>query len=64
MLAVGRELKRRKFYECATWFRIRPAHSSREYQAIAEERMTKDRDVTYMAFVSNEHILTQFRNLP
>ena len=42
MIAVGREPKRKKFYECGTWFRIRPANSSREYSVIAEERRSKE----------------------
>ena len=53
MIAVGREPKRKKHYECATWFRIRPANSSREYSFIAEERRSKDLDVNYMAFCTN-----------
>ena len=64
MIAIGREPKRKKFYECGIWFLIRPANSSREYSVIAEERRTQDMDVHYVAFVTNEHTLTQFRKLP
>ena len=64
MLATGREPKRKKFYECGTWFTVRPAISSREYSVIAEERRTIDYDVNYVAFVTNEHTLTQFRKIP
>ena len=38
MIAIGREPKRKLFYECGTWFRIRPGNSNREYSVIAEER--------------------------
>ena len=53
MIAVGRERKRKQHYECATWFRIRPANSSREYSFIAEERRSKEQEVNYMAFCTN-----------
>ena len=38
LIAVGREPKRKIFYECGTWFFVRPAHSSREFSIFAEER--------------------------
>ena len=36
MIAVGREPKRKVFYECGTWFIIKPAHSSREFSVFGE----------------------------
>ena len=43
MITVGREPKRKKFYECGTWFLVRPANNSREYSVIAEERRKTDK---------------------
>ena len=53
MIAVGREPKRKKHYECGTWFRIRPANSCREYSVVAEERRSKSYDIHFMAFCTN-----------
>jgi hypothetical protein len=64
LIAIGREPKRRIFYECGTWFLIRPAHSSREFSVFAEERRALKGDINYMAFVSNDHVLTQFKKVP
>ena len=64
LIAVGREPKRKIFYECGTWFLIRPAHSSREFSVFAEERRAQKADINYMAFVSNDHVLTQFKKVP
>ena len=58
LIAVGREQKRKVFYECGSWFLIRPAHSSREYSVFAEERKARSHDVSWVAFVSNDHVLT------
>ena len=64
LIAIGREPKRKIFYECGTWFLIRPAHSNREYSVFAEERRARKGDINYMAFVSNDHVLTQFKKVP
>ena len=64
LIAIGREPKRKIFYECGTWFLIRPAHSSREFSVFAEERRAEKEDIKYMAFVSNNHVLTQFKKVP
>ena len=64
MIAVGREPKRCKHFECGTWFMLRPANSSREYSVVAEERLSVDNDINHVAFVTNEHTLTQFKKLP
>ena len=64
LIAIGREPKRKIFYECGTWFLIRPAHSSREFSVFAEERRALKGDINYMAFVSNDHVLTQFKKVP
>ena len=58
LIAVGREPKRKIFYECGTWFLIRPAHSSREFSVFAEERKAVSHDINFMAFVTNDHVLT------
>ena len=57
-IAVGREPKRKNFYDCGTWFIIRPANNSREYAVFAEEREAKAVPIGHMDFVTNEHILT------
>jgi hypothetical protein len=64
MIAIGREPKRKIFYECGTWFLIRPAHGSREFSLYAEERRARDHKVSLMAFATNSHLLTQFRKIP
>ena len=64
MISIGREPKRKKFYECGTWILIRPAHSSREFSVFAEERKAEDHDINHMAFVTNSHVLTQFAKVP
>ena len=58
IIAIGREPKRKNFYECGTWFIIRPANNSREYAVFAEERDAKNATIGHMDFVTNEHILT------
>ena len=58
LISVGREPKRKKFYECGTWFLIRPSHSSREFSVFAEERRTTKANIKHTAFVSNDYILT------
>ena len=45
LIAVGREPKRKIFYECGTYFIIKPAHSSRECSLFAEERKTSSRPI-------------------
>ena len=66
-VAVAREAKRRRFYECGTWFVIRPAHDSREFSIFAEERRystagsPQGHIVDFMEFASNNSFLTQFR---
>ena len=57
MIVIGREPKRKKSYECGTWFRIRPANSYREYSVIAEERRSTDLDINFMSFATNQHTL-------
>ena len=37
-VAIARESKRKIYYECGTWFVVRPAHNSREFAIFAEER--------------------------
>ena len=64
LISVGREPKRKKFYECGTWFIIRPAHSSREFSVFAEERKATKYSIKHMAFVSNDFVLTQFCKMP
>ena len=64
LVAIGREAKRYIHYECGTWFLIRPALSSREFSVFAEERKADDKFIKFMAFVSNDHILTQFDRVP
>lgn len=64
MISIGREPKRKKFYECGSWILIRPAHSSREFSVFAEERKAGDHDINHMAFVTNSHVLTQFAKVP
>ena len=64
MIAIGREPKRKVFYECGTWFIIKPAHSSREFSVFAEERRAMNHVIEYMDFISNSHILTQFKKIP
>ena len=64
MIAVGREPKRKIFYECGTWFFIRPAHNSREFSIFAEERRAMQHVIQYMEFISNDHIITQFSKIP
>ena len=64
LVAVGREKKRYTHYECGTWFLIRPALSSREFSVFAEERKAGDKFIKFMAFVSNDHIMTQFNKVP
>ena len=67
LIAVGREPKRKIFYECGVWFLIRPAHSSREFSIFAEERRystigsSQGHIVEFMEFASNNSFLTQFR---
>ena len=58
LIAVGREPKRKVFFECGTWFLIRPSHSSREFSVFAEERKARSHDVNWVAFVTNDHVLT------
>ena len=53
LIAVGREPKRKVFFECGTWFLIHPAHSSREFSVFAEERKARNLDVSWVAFVTN-----------
>ena len=60
MIAVGREPKRKIFFECGTWFIIRPSHSSREFSIFAEERRANDHAIKFMEFISNDHVLTRF----
>ena len=57
LIAVGREPKRKIFYECGVWFIIRPAHSSREFSIFAEERRASDSNISMMTFVTNHHVL-------
>ena len=63
-VAVAREAKRRQFYECGTWFVIRPAHNSREFSIFAEERRystvgsSQGHIVELMEFSSNNSFLT------
>ena len=64
LIAVGREPKRKIFYECGTWFLIRPAHSSREFSVFAEERKAASHFINFMSFVTNDHVLTQFKKIP
>ena len=61
MIAVGREPKRKMFFECGTWFVIRPSNSSREFSIFAEERRATNHAIKFMEFVSNDHILTRFK---
>ena len=61
MIAVGREPKRKMFFECGTWFIIRPSHSSREFSIFAEERRATNHAIKFMEFVSNNHIITRFK---
>ena len=60
MIAVGKEPKRKMFFECGTWFIIRPSHSGREFSIFAEERRANNHAIKFMEFVSNDHILTRF----
>lgn len=64
MIAVGREPKRKRFYDCGSWFIIRPANSCREYTLFAEERRANADYINYMSFVTNDHVLTQFSRIP
>ena len=64
LVAIGREKKRYTHYECGTWFLIRPALSSREFSVFAEERKADEKYIKFMAFVSNDHIMTQFNKVP
>ena len=64
MIAVGREPKRRRHYECGTWFILKPSIISREFSLFAEERRAKNHFIYPMTFVTNDHILTQFNKIP
>ena len=63
MIAVGREPKRKLFYECGNWFIFRPAPSYREYSVFAEERRAANEFINFMSFVTNNHMLTQFSKI-
>ena len=63
MIAVGRELKRKLFYECGNWFILRPGPSHREYSVFAEERRAANECINLMSFVTNNHMLTQFNKI-
>ena len=64
LISVGREPKRKKFYECGTWFIIRPSHSSREFSVFAEERKITKANIKHIAFVASDYVLTQFCKMP
>ena len=64
LIAVGREPKRKRFYECGTWFIIKPSLSSREFSIFAEERRASDHNIYVMSFITNHYMLVQFRGIP
>ena len=62
MLTIGREMRRKKYFECGVWFQISPTPSSREYSVTAHDSQSKD--VICANFITNQHLLVQFSRIP
>ena len=62
LIAVGRESKRNKFFECGIWFLIQPALSSKKTNIFASEKQLNNSNISFLDFASNDHILAQFKN--